>query len=70
MVPDTLLPIKINENKYLDSVHNKYVVFPAIGAFEVVLNGNTIFSKKATNSWPNFYNILTSIGKTIYGNEN
>lgn len=36
--PSHLVPIKSRENKYYDPTNRKYVLFPAIGAFEVYLN--------------------------------
>lgn len=36
-------------------------MFPAIGAFEVYLNQELIFSKRNTNSWPNLQEIANTI---------
>ena len=46
MLPDHLVPFKIAENKYVDSRTNKYVLYPQIGSFEVILNDTLLFSKK------------------------
>ena len=64
-MPHNLIPFKIAENKYIDSLTNKYVVYPQIGSFEVRFQGNTIFSKKDTNTWPNVYAIMKKIGSAI-----
>jgi hypothetical protein len=65
MVPSHLIPFKIAENKYIDSNTNKYVIFPHIGAFEVVFRGKTLFSKKDTHTWPSLPSLLSKIGSIV-----
>ncbi len=50
--PAHLTPLTGYDNKFYNSKTKKYINFPAIGAFEVVFCGQTIFSKKKTNAWP------------------
>jgi selT/selW/selH-like putative selenoprotein len=53
-IPPHFMPIKGSDNKYFNTRNNKYVVFPDIGSFEVRFRGKLLFSKKKTNSWPDF----------------
>lgn len=57
-LPDHYIPIKINENKVYDANTGKNINYPVTGAFEVRYRGELIFSKKATNMWPNFDEII------------
>lgn len=38
-----------------------------MGAFEVKFNGELLFSKKTSNTWPNFYDLLTQINRKVNG---
>lgn len=57
----------IYEKKYFDTVLKKYVIFPDIGSFEIILDDHLIFSKKRTNSWPKTEELLISIGSILNG---
>jgi hypothetical protein len=65
MVPVNLIPFKIAENKYVDAVTNKYVVYPHIGSFEVAFRGKTVFSKRDTHTWPNLPAIVSKISNMV-----
>lgn len=65
MVPSHLIPFKIAENKYIDSNTNKYVIFPHIGAFEIIFRGKLLFSKKDTHTWPSLPAMLSKI-RSVY----
>ncbi len=45
------------------------MTFPAIGAFEVIIGDEVIFSKKKTNAWPNFGEIADKVYFRIHGEE-
>jgi hypothetical protein len=54
VIPEYLIPVNGHNNQYYDIRTKKCVNFPSIGAFEVVFRNKLLFSKKSTNTWPDF----------------
>lgn len=67
VVPSSYVLFRAKENKYFDQSSNKYVIYPSIGSFEVTLDGEIIFSKKQTNSWPVIEDIVNEISMRVEG---
>ena len=68
--PSHYQPVHIYEKKYFDPLHQKYVIYPDIGSFEIILNDHLIFSKKKTNSWPKIEELILLIGNILNGTIN
>ena len=66
-VPENYIPIKVSENKYFDARRNKFISFPVTGAFEIRYKGELLFSKKQTNLWPHFDEVLNDFSMAYKG---
>lgn len=53
-IPQHYAPVTGQDNKFYDLKTQKYINFPEIGSFEITFRDELLFSKKQTNTWPDF----------------
>ena len=56
---------RLGKNEYINRDTNQIVLFPRINSFEIYVYNVLIYSKLLTNSWPNHYKLIQTIGKMV-----
>lgn len=63
------IPDRMKENSYYDRLADKVVVFPRVGAFEIVYDDIIIHSKLKSGRWPNCDSLVQCFTALIHRHE-